>query len=123
HPLGGGIDFPGHRLRRRVFDHLFSHGDLTMVMRRKPKRTPPTTDEMVINIRGLVNRIGGNTIHDHLDLDVRRGEVLAIVGGSGSGKSVLLRSIIGLNAPTAGTIRVFGETVADSSPQHLRAVE
>ena len=73
-----------------------------MVMRKKPKRAPPNSDEMVITIRGLVNAMGGNVIHDHLDLDVKRGEVLGVVGGSGSGKSVLLRSIIGLtDRPTA----------------------
>ncbi|MCB1832332.1 MAG: ATP-binding cassette domain-containing protein, partial [Geminicoccaceae bacterium] len=49
-----------------------------------------------ISIRGLRTAFGTKVIHDALDLDVRRGEVLAIVGGSGSGKSVLLREIIGL---------------------------
>ncbi len=94
-----------------------------MVMRRKPKRAAPSHDEVVISIRNLVNRIGSYTIHDHLDLDVKRAEVLAIVGGSGAGKSVLLRSIVGLNQPTSGEIRVFGENVDELSPQHMRAIE
>src|SRR5215831_10948539 len=94
-----------------------------MVMRKKPKRAAPTQDEVVISIRYLVNRIGSNTIHDHLDLDIRRAEVLAIVGGSGAGKSVLLRSIVGLNQPTSGEIRVFGENIEQLNPQQLRALE
>ncbi|MBV8977186.1 MAG: ATP-binding cassette domain-containing protein [Alphaproteobacteria bacterium] len=65
--------------------------------------------EVVIKVRGLVNRLGGNLIHDDIDLDVYRGEVLGVVGGSGSGKSVLLRTIVGLNRPRAGTVEVFGE--------------
>jgi phospholipid/cholesterol/gamma-HCH transport system ATP-binding protein len=73
-------------------------------------RTPG--DDVVIRIRGLVNRIGDNLLHDHIDLDVRNGEVLALVGGSGSGKSILLRTIIGLNKPTSGKIEVFGEDIA-----------
>ena len=94
-----------------------------MVMRKKPKRAAPNSDEVVIKIRGLVNAMGGNLIHDHLDLDVKRGEVLGVVGGSGSGKSVLLRSIIGLNKPTDGTIRVFGEDIAELHGMELRALQ
>ena len=69
--------------------------------------------EAVIEVRGLVNRFGAQVVHDGLDLDVYRGEVLGVVGGSGTGKSVLLRSIVGLNRPAAGTIRVFGVDVLD----------
>jgi len=65
----------------------------------------------VIRVRGLVNRFGAETVHDGLDLDVRQGEVIGIVGGSGSGKSVLLRTIIGLNRPVAGKVEVFGRDV------------
>lgn len=68
-----------------------------------------TAGEVVIEVRGLINRFGTQTVHDKLDLDVHRGEILGVVGGSGSGKSVLLRSIVGLLRPTAGTVRVFGE--------------
>ena len=57
----------------------------------------PVKSEPVIRIRGLVNAFGDSVIHDHLDLDVYRGEVLGVVGGSGAGKSVLLRSIIGFS--------------------------
>jgi phospholipid/cholesterol/gamma-HCH transport system ATP-binding protein len=63
----------------------------------------------VIEVRGLCNRFGSQTVHEHLDLDVYKGEILAVVGGSGSGKSVLLRSIVGLRRPSEGEVRVFGE--------------
>lgn len=65
--------------------------------------------EPVIRVRGLRNQFGDAVIHDGLDLDVRRGEILGVVGGSGTGKSVLMRSIIGLQQPAAGEITVFGE--------------
>ena len=78
--------------------------------------------EVVIECRGVVNRFGSQVVHDGLDLDVYRGEVLGIVGGSGTGKSVLLRSIVGLNRPAAGTIRVFGIDVLNTSEEEREAV-
>jgi phospholipid/cholesterol/gamma-HCH transport system ATP-binding protein len=63
----------------------------------------------IIEVRGLRNSFGESVIHDGLDLDVRRGEILGVVGGSGTGKSVLMRSIIGLQTPDAGEVHVFGE--------------
>jgi len=75
------------------------------------------TDEPVIRVRGLVTRFGSSApIHDGLDLDVKRGEILAIVGGSGTGKSVLLRTILGLKKPDGGTIEVLGEHLAALDP-------
>ncbi len=68
-------------------------------------------NDIVIRVRGLVNRFGRQVVHDGLDLDVRRGEILGLVGGSGSGKSVLLRCIIGLRRPTAGTITIEGQDI------------
>jgi phospholipid/cholesterol/gamma-HCH transport system ATP-binding protein len=65
----------------------------------------------VIRVRGLVTRFGRDVIHDRLDLDLRRGEVLGVVGGSGTGKSVLLRAIVGLLQPAAGTIDLFDRDV------------
>jgi phospholipid/cholesterol/gamma-HCH transport system ATP-binding protein len=58
-----------------------------------------------------VNRFGESSVHDGIDLDVRRGEIMGVVGGSGTGKSVLMRSIIGLQIPQAGEIEVFGEPI------------
>lgn len=66
-------------------------------------------DESIIQVRGLVNRFGSHVVHENLDLDVRRGEILSVVGGSGTGKSVLLRSIVGLVRAASGSVRVFGE--------------
>lgn len=68
----------------------------------------------VIRVRGLVNRFGETAVHEDLDLDVRPGEILGVVGGSGTGKSVLMRSILGLMRPTAGRIEVFGDAVDDA---------
>lgn len=70
-----------------------------------------TASEPVIRVRGLVNRFGTQTVHDGLDLDVWPGEILGVVGGSGTGKSVLMRSIIGLQQPAEGEIRVLGTEV------------
>ncbi len=74
-------------------------------------------------MRGLVNGFGDKIIHDHIDLDVYRGEVLGVVGGSGAGKSVLLRSIIGLNTRKEGTIKVFGKEISDADNTSMRALE
>lgn len=63
----------------------------------------------LVRVRGLLNRFGTQTIHQDLDLDINHGEILGVVGGSGSGKSVLLRSILGLRRPTGGSVEVFGE--------------
>lgn len=79
--------------------------------------------EAVIEVRGLVNRFGTQVVHDGLDLDVYRGEVLGIVGGSGTGKSILLRSIVGLIRPKAGQIKVFGQDVLTASEADRRAIE
>ncbi|MBX9797414.1 ABC transporter ATP-binding protein [Sphingomonas sp.] len=65
--------------------------------------------ETVICVRGLRNAFGEQLVHDGLNLDVQRGEILGVVGGSGTGKSVLMRSIIGLQTPEEGDVRVFGE--------------
>jgi phospholipid/cholesterol/gamma-HCH transport system ATP-binding protein len=65
--------------------------------------------EVAIRIRGLTNRFGTRTIHEDLDLDVYKGEVLGVIGGSGTGKSVLLRTIVGLNKPVKADIEIFGQ--------------
>lgn len=71
--------------------------------------TGQVTQETIIQVRGLCNRFGHNSVHEDLDLELYRGEILGVVGGSGTGKSVLLRSIVGLNRPSAGEIRLFGQ--------------
>ena len=73
-------------------------------------------DAPPIVVKGLVNKFGEAAVHDGLDLEVRRGEIIGIVGGSGTGKSVLMRSIIGLQTPTAGKIEVLGRCITDGDP-------
>jgi len=82
-----------------------------------------TSDDALIQVRGLVNRFGNQTVHDGLDLDIRRGEILGVVGGSGTGKSVLLRSIVGLRRPNAGSVSVFGENLLELSAERRSQVE
>ncbi len=81
-----------------------------------------TIDDPIIRVRGLVTRFGTHTVHDGLDLDVRRGEIIGVVGGSGTGKSVLLRAIVGLLDPNEGQIEVFGESVRSTSDEQFRSL-
>ena len=81
------------------------------------------SDAPVIRVRGLVNRFGKQTVHDGVDLDVRRGEIIGVVGGSGSGKSVLMRSILGLRTPDAGRIEVLGVDARADDPVTRRHIE
>jgi len=76
----------------------------------------------VLEVAGVVTRFGKTTIHDGVSFTVGRGEILAIIGGSGTGKSVLLREIIGLLRPTAGAIRLLGTDVWAASAAELTAV-
>ena len=79
-------------------------------------------EEIVIEVKGLRNSFGEAIIHDGLDLEVRRGEILGVVGGSGTGKSVMMRSIIGLQRPDAGEVRVFGEEMLDRDDVQLQGI-
>ncbi len=81
---------------------------------------PDETTNPIIRVRDLVTRFGTHTVHDGLNLDVRRGEIIGIVGGSGTGKSVLLHAIVGLLMPAAGTIEVFGESVRNTDDEDYR---
>lgn len=78
--------------------------------------------EVIIEVRGLVNQFGKQRIHDKLDLDVLKGEVLGVVGGSGTGKSVMLRTIVGLNRAREGEIKVFGRDVRRASEREMHAI-
>lgn len=82
-----------------------------MVVRDDPaENTPP------IVVRGLKNAFGDVTVHENLDLTVEKGEIIGVVGGSGTGKSVLMRSIIGLQVPVEGSIEVLGREITRADP-------
>jgi phospholipid/cholesterol/gamma-HCH transport system ATP-binding protein len=76
-----------------------------------------------VEVHGLVNRFGDQVVHDGLDMTIENAEVFGIVGGSGAGKSVLLRSILGLQRPVAGTVRLNGQDVTHMTQRELRAVK
>jgi len=78
--------------------------------------------EVVIDVRGIVTRFGKQVVHNGLDLQIRRGELVALIGGSGTGKSVLLREIIGLHRPDAGSVNLLGTDVWNASPDLLASV-
>jgi phospholipid/cholesterol/gamma-HCH transport system ATP-binding protein len=78
--------------------------------------------ELVIEARGIVTRFGKQVVHNGLDLMIRRGELVALIGGSGTGKSVLLREIIGLHRPDSGSVKLLGTDVWTASPDMLAAV-
>jgi phospholipid/cholesterol/gamma-HCH transport system ATP-binding protein len=78
--------------------------------------------EFPIIVEGVTNRFGEQVVHENLSLKVRRGEILGVVGGSGSGKSVLMRSIIGLQVPSEGSIEVFGQPMIGVDPDENMGV-
>jgi phospholipid/cholesterol/gamma-HCH transport system ATP-binding protein len=78
--------------------------------------------DIVLEVKGLRNSFGEAVIHDGLDLEVKRGEIIGVVGGSGTGKSVMMRSIIGLQEPDGGEVRVFGEPMLDRDDAQLQPI-
>jgi phospholipid/cholesterol/gamma-HCH transport system ATP-binding protein len=78
--------------------------------------------ESVLEVQDLVTRFGAERIHDGVSFAVRRGEMVALIGASGTGKSVLIKETIGLIRPAAGTIRLFGADVWRSSPEEMNAL-
>jgi phospholipid/cholesterol/gamma-HCH transport system ATP-binding protein len=83
----------------------------------------PADEAPIVRVRNLETGFGAQTVHSGLDLDLRRGEILGVVGGSGSGKSVLLKCIIGLLEPRAGTIEVFGVELRRLDEEARRSFE
>ncbi|TDI63045.1 MAG: ABC transporter ATP-binding protein [Alphaproteobacteria bacterium] len=79
--------------------------------------------DVVVSVRGLKTQFGRNVIYEHLDLDVYRGEIIGVVGASGSGKSVLLRSIVGLLKPAAGRIQLFGRDMSSMTFEERTRLE
>lgn len=74
----------------------------------------------VVEITNLVTKFGRTVIHNDLNMKIWQGEILSIVGGSGTGKTVLLRQMLGLERPTKGCVRVFGEDISLASSTHLQ---
>ncbi len=77
----------------------------------------------IIDVRGLCNRFGDFVVHKDLDLQVRQGEIIGVVGGSGSGKSVLMRSILALNRPQGGSIEVLGRSALSARERDRQYIE
>ena len=82
-----------------------------------------TKREEVIKVRGLVNQFGEQVVHDGLDLDIYRGEIVGVVGGSGTGKSVLMRSILGLRKFNAGSVDILGYNIESASTAEMREIQ
>jgi phospholipid/cholesterol/gamma-HCH transport system ATP-binding protein len=74
-------------------------------------------------VRGIVNRFGHQVVHDGLDMEVMPGEVFGIVGGSGTGKSVLLRTMLGLQHPAAGTVTIEGRDITTATARELLEIK
>src|SRR5262249_35415754 len=110
---GGPVDLPRHP-GGCDFRHRFRAARVLM---------PPAQRKPIISLRGVVNRFGEQLVHDGVNLDVFPGEVLGIVGGSGSGKSVLLRTMLGLQQPESGEVILDGTDITRLSEEELRRVK
>ncbi len=90
--------------------------------RKRHSRPGPENKEVLIRVKGLRKSFGSRWVLNGIDLEVRRGEILVIMGGSGCGKSTLLRHLIGALTPTDGTVELFGKELADLDDDDLNAV-
>src|SRR5690349_22641928 len=82
-----------------------------------------THDETIIDIKNLTTKMGGTFVHKNLNLSVKRGEVLGVVGGSGTGKTTLMREILDLTKPVSGSIQVFGHEITTATPKVLLEIQ
>ncbi len=79
----------------------------------------PQPEKPILKVEGIVNRFGKQTVHDGVSLEIKKGEIIGLVGGSGSGKSVLLKTMIGLRKPNAGTVEVAGKQLEQLRPDEI----
>jgi len=86
-------------------------------------REPHANGDPVIEVRNVTTKFGSQTVHDNISLDVRRGEILSLVGGSGSGKTTLLREILALHPVTSGSIHLFGVDVTTANEREINVVK
>jgi phospholipid/cholesterol/gamma-HCH transport system ATP-binding protein len=77
-------------------------------------------DQCIIEVEGLYTQFGNHVVHENINLCVQHGEVLTLVGGSGSGKTALMRQMLGLEVPTRGIVRVFGEPLGGRGREKLQ---
>ena len=88
-----------------------------------PAPLPAADGSLAVSVRGLTNSFGDQVVHKDLDLDVRTGEIIGVVGGSGTGKSVLMRAILGLRPPQAGSIQVLGVDALSQDEEERLKIE
>ncbi|WP_260650688.1 ATP-binding cassette domain-containing protein [Paenalcaligenes sp.] len=96
---------------------------MTDLTDRKARQKKREQEEPIIKVRHLRNQFGSHVVHENLDMDVYPGEIVGVVGGSGTGKSVLLRAILGLRPPNEGEITVFGQKIADLNAEQRSKLE
>src|SRR5262249_50406492 len=121
--LSGQGDLHGHR-GGRLFRHLFRVDQL--LMSEKPEsgsKREAGSRETVIRVRGLTAGFAERNVFENLDIDAFRGEILGVVGASGTGKTVLLRTILGLVPKRAGTIEIFGVDVDSANAEAREAID
>ncbi len=120
------VDLPRHRDRCRLRDHLLRDGAVSFDGSSDARREPgarPEAGKVAIRVRGLTNRFGSKVVHEDLDLDVYAGETIGVVGPSGTGKSVLLNTIVGLNKPQKAEIEVFGQRIDKMTRDQRLSIE
>ena len=82
----------------------------------------PDSSDFIIEIENLKTSIGGTDVHTDINLKIKRGEILVIVGGSGTGKTVLLHELLALRRPTSGSIRIFGQELTNANADTLLSI-
>ena len=76
----------------------------------------------IVTIKGFSKKFGNKVVHRDINLSVRKGECVGLIGGSGSGKSVILRSIIGLDKPDTGQVLIDGRDISKDTEQQLTSI-